>query len=152
MKHVLFDKLNERQKSFLKFILFNVFFIATTGAVVAISYYVGNKIGSFCFFKTVFGVFCPFCGGTRCAINILHLNFVEAFKYHPSTVLFFFYTMFAEVLFVVNFILKKEYLSFIYKKYDTAIIVYLVISIVQFFIRVVCFYNDINCPIMYTNI
>jgi len=152
MKHVFYDKLDERQKDLVKFILFNVVFIATTGAVVAISYFVGNKAGTFCFFKRFFGVFCPFCGGTRCAINLLHFNFKEAFMYHPTTVIFFFYVIFAEALFILNFIFKKDYLSFLYKKYDTAILVYLAFSIIQFLIRAIYFYFDIDCPIMYTNI
>lgn len=29
------------------------------------------------------GLPCPACGGTRCVLNVLHFNFITAFKYNP---------------------------------------------------------------------
>ncbi|WP_086329406.1 DUF2752 domain-containing protein [Candidatus Enterococcus mansonii] len=36
-----------------------------------------------CIFKHTFGVPCPGCGMTRAFIHLFHLDFKEAFYYHP---------------------------------------------------------------------
>lgn len=36
-----------------------------------------------CFFTTVFGIYCPGCGGTRALIAMLHGHFLKALWYHP---------------------------------------------------------------------
>jgi len=39
---------------------------------------------SFCLFHEVLGVPCPLCGGTRAISAMLHLSFMESFRWNPG--------------------------------------------------------------------
>jgi hypothetical protein len=38
---------------------------------------------SICIFINIFGIPCPSCGMTRAYLSLVHLNYKEAFKFHP---------------------------------------------------------------------
>lgn len=42
-----------------------------------------NLVGS-CLTNSLFGIYCPGCGLTRCLYSILHLDFYQAFRYNSA--------------------------------------------------------------------
>lgn len=67
-----------------------------------------------CPFKMIFGTDCPGCGMTRAFISALHLNFKEAFNFHPLFLLFgleLIYVVFSDLLSSVFKINKKAELT-----------------------------------------
>lgn len=39
-----------------------------------------------CMFRSIFGIYCPGCGGTRAFISLIHGDFISAIYYHPFVV------------------------------------------------------------------
>ncbi len=104
-----------------------------------------------CPMKNFFGLFCPFCGGTRCAMNFIKLNFYDSFMYHPTTFILIIYAIIVDVLFLIDIIFKKDMVKKVFR-IEIVLAIYIFASVIQYLIRVYCFYNQIECPIMYTNI
>lgn len=69
-----------------------------------------------CIIKQNFGILCPSCGGTRCVTNLILGNFKESFLYHPVFFVTIIYLVFANIIYIVNSIRKKEILTFLYPK------------------------------------
>jgi hypothetical protein len=52
----------------------------------------GEPVGDLCLFRSLTGFRCPYCGLTRSFIASMHLDLVEAFRFHPAgtlTLVFF---------------------------------------------------------------
>ncbi len=62
------------------------FIIGAAGIIVGLVYYfiLRNWLPAFpCVFKTMFGIYCPGCGGTRAVIALLKGHVIRALWYHP---------------------------------------------------------------------
>ena len=51
-----------------------------------------------CPMKMIANIPCPFCGGTRCALSFLSLDFKSSFMYHPATMVLMIYAIFLELV------------------------------------------------------
>ena len=104
-----------------------------------------------CPMKLAFNSFCPFCGGSRCAVSFFTLKFKDSFMYHPTTMVLIVYAIFVEIVYIIDIIFKKDYSKKIFNILYV-VIVYLVATMIQYFIRLYFFYNNIECPIMFTDL
>lgn len=76
-------KTNKRDMIRRAVALMSVTLIILVLVVLIVYTKVAFDIGVMCPFKEVLGWDCPGCGGTRMAVEILHLNFYQAFRYNP---------------------------------------------------------------------
>ena len=87
-----------------------------------------------CLFKTVTGIYCPACGMTRAFINILHFNFIEAFRQNILSIPLFFAIIYFIIMLSNDFIKNRFYyipkLLKFFGKYDFQIIFLLFLSLV----------------------
>ena len=67
-----------------------------------------NTPFSKCIIYENFNIYCPTCGGTRCVINFLKLNWKQSFNYNPIIFLTIIYLIILNIVFFINFINKKE--------------------------------------------
>ena len=104
-----------------------------------------------CPMKNLANIPCPFCGGTRCAVSFFNIDFKSSFMYHPATFVLIIYAIIVELVFIFDIIFKKDIVSKIFKM-DNVIRVYLIAVAIQYIIRLVFIFNNIECPIMFTNI
>ena len=66
-----------------------VFFILLV-AVFAVAFGGLGWLSDFdgCVFKSVTGLYCPGCGGTRACLSLLHFQFLKSICYHPAVLYF----------------------------------------------------------------
>ncbi|MBO5142385.1 MAG: DUF2752 domain-containing protein [Clostridia bacterium] len=88
-----------------------------------------------CMSKKLFGIICPTCGVTRCLTNILSLNLIEAFKYHPSFFILIMYCGLLDIIYIINTIFKKKYCAKLYPSIGL-VCVFFAIFIFQYIYRV----------------
>lgn len=50
--------------------------------IIIVACVVSGSITTSCYFKDNYNILCPACGLTRATINILKLNFIDAYKYN----------------------------------------------------------------------
>lgn len=67
-----------------------------------------------CLFYKEIGILCPSCGGTRCFINFLQFNFKEAYKFNKLFFITFIYIILLNISFMINIIIGKEKIKFLY--------------------------------------
>jgi len=70
-----------------------------------------------CYFREHYGILCPSCGGTRCVINFLNGNFLEALKYHVVFFITILYLIMLNIVFIINNFKTKPILEKIYPKW-----------------------------------
>lgn len=129
----------------------NLVLIVSTLAVLSTSKLLTLFVNSTCVYKKHFGVICPFCGGTRATLNILRLNLVEAFKYHPTTVLLFFCIIAFDLLGIFNLLTHRDNKN-LAKVFYVILFSYIFLTIIQYAIRLFYIYNNLPCDFMYLNL
>ena len=80
-----------------------------------------KKIPS-CWIYQRLGLFCPACGGTRCVIYFLNLNWVEAFFCHMVFFIGICYLVVVNIIYLINLNREKKIATWIYPKYWYSII------------------------------
>ncbi len=75
--------------------------------MTAFTYPLMVSFGMPCLFRTITGLYCPGCGGTRAAIALLHGNIILSFFYHPLVLY---------IAVVAVFYIASHALSFVTKK------------------------------------
>ena len=75
-----------------------------------------------CWVYEQIGLLCPACGGTRCVINILKGNFIEAFFSHMVFFATITYLMTFNVIYLINLNKQKKIARWLYPKYWYTII------------------------------
>ncbi len=93
------------------------------------------KIDFTCLFYNLFHIKCPACGLTRGFYAILNFDFVSAFKYNILSVPLFFLVIFSYILYFIDLIFHKNYLSHIYLKVTNKYYIILIILFVSFLIN-----------------
>lgn len=68
------------------------------------------------------GVLCPGCGGTRCVINILQGNIVDAFFNHMVFFITFMYLFILNIIYIINLNKKDKIATWIYPKLSYVIL------------------------------
>lgn len=87
-----------------------------------------------CFINRRFGILCPSCGGTRCVLNFLGLNFKASFYYHPIFFCTIIYILVANLVYIINSFRKKDIITFIYPK-EKFWIIFVIILLIYTIIR-----------------
>ena len=86
-------RLSKDQK---KFLFLNLLLVL--GALAYLLYYYISMYStipfSHCFLREWFGIYCPFCGGTRCICELFRFRFLAALRYNA-------YVAFLVVLFLI---------------------------------------------------
>lgn len=83
-------------------------------ALIVIYKLTENTSLSKCLINEKYNIQCPSCGGTRCFINFINMNFNEAFQ---NNMVFFFtiiYIIILNIIFVINFITQKRRFKWFY--------------------------------------
>lgn len=80
------------------------------------------KILPQCWIYQTVGLLCPACGGTRCVIYLLNLNWIEAFFSHIIFFIGICYLVVANIVYLINLNREKKIAIWIYPKYWYAII------------------------------
>ena len=80
------------------------------------------------------GILCPACGGTRCVLNFLQGNFIEAFFSHMVFFLGIIYLGIINIVYLINLNKKEKIATWIYPKYWYTII-FVIILIVYAIMR-----------------
>lgn len=96
-------KINKIKFEYVRLLLYVVMIILVAGVAM-------GKVTTSCYFKDHYNFWCPACGLTRATIDILKLNFAEAFKYNA------FYTV---VLVPFSFIIISNDIYVIIKRLIT---------------------------------
>lgn len=99
-----------------------------------------------CTIRTHIGIICPSCGGTRCVINLMQLNFKQAFIKHPTICLAIIYLGIADFLYIINSIFKKNYLKFLYPSIPI-LIIFLIMYCLQYIVRLCLIFNGVDINI-----
>ena len=139
---------NSRLAVFLKA---NLLLFIVTIVTVILSKIMVLAINDTCTFKQKTGIPCPFCGGTRCAVNIMRLDFIEAFKYHPSTAILLIYIIFIDIMYLIDIIRGNNKNKIIYR-IDLIAYAYLILSAIVYIIRLVLIFNHVDCDYIYLNL
>ncbi len=142
---------NKTNSRLATFFVANLLLFFVTIVTVLLSKTMTWVINDTCAFKQKTGIICPFCGGTRCAINIMKFNFIEAFKYHPSTAILLIYIIFIDIMYLIDIIRGNNKDRIIYR-IDLIAYAYLILSAIVYVIRLVCIFNHIDCQFMYLNL
>ena len=100
-----------------------------------------------CFFRDNFGVICPFCGGTRCVSNFLTFDFLNSFKFHPTTFIYIFVLMIINFMYIINTILHKSN-NRLFRVLEISFYAYVGLSIIQYLIRIFLIANHIEDSFM----
>lgn len=142
------NTLNIKNKK-VKFILLQVFLLMLGVVLVLIDIFLIRKLNIECAYKSILGLPCISCGGTRCLRSILTLNFVEAFKLHPTFFLLFFYLVFVDLIYFFNTLFDKK--IFI-KLYPSLKIFYIFLSlfVIQYIVRLTFILNGIEVGWFYS--
>ena len=139
------------KNKFRNMILLQVFFLLLGVIAFTIVKTNTNVELGICPVKSAIGIPCPSCGGTRCIINLVNLNVVDSFKYHPVVFGIIFYILIADFVYVINTLLKNDKLSFLYKSM-IPFYIFLCLFILQYLIRVICCINGVESSIMFMNV
>ena len=75
-----------------------------------------------CYWLKNYGILCPSCGSTRCVINFVNGEFISSFLYNPFLFVLIIYFLLLNLLYIINTILDKKYLKFLYPKWWYVII------------------------------
>lgn len=75
-----------------------------------------------CWVYQTIGVLCPACGGTRCVIHLLKLNWLDAFFSHMVFFIGICYLIIVNIVYLINLNREKRIAIWIYPKYWHAII------------------------------
>ena len=104
-------------KKYLKLIITELLVIILVMVIFFIvkSNYIYN-ISPLCFFKENFDIYCPSCGGTRCIINLINGNILDAFLYNPFIFIIVIYLFLLNIIYILNTIFNKKILKFLYPK------------------------------------
>lgn len=107
-------------------------FAAASAAVIAVIVFTPFKIPD-CTFKSVTGLYCPGCGGTRAVAAFIQGQWIRSFRYHP-------FVPYCGILYIIFMargtlaVLSKE--KFQYMKFRNGYIYFgIVILFVQFVIK-----------------
>lgn len=96
-----------------------------------------------CVFREKYGIICPTCGVTRCVINFLNLNFKQALLYHPTLFVFITYVGFVDFLYIINVLLKKNFLKFLYPSLSI-LYIFLAMFVIQYIFRICMLVNGVG--------
>ena len=80
------------------------------------------KILPQCWIYQTIGLLCPACGGTRCVIYLLNLNWIDAFFSHMVFFIGISYLIVTNIVYLINLNREKKIAIWIYPKYGYAII------------------------------
>lgn len=75
-----------------------------------------------CWVQQTTGLLCPACGGTRCVIFLLKVNWTQAFFSHMIFFIGILYLLVINIVYLINLNKEKKILTWIYPKYWYAII------------------------------
>lgn len=92
-----------------------------------------------CFFYLVTGLYCPGCGVSGLAVNLLELNIYEAFRANPVIFSFIPFFIYFFIVFMYNYIVKGK--CKFTKKQNFVLMVMSVVLIIYGILRnISCFY------------
>ncbi len=151
MDDVAIKKPNKINNRLANFCVANLLFFAISTVMLVLSKVYSVFIDDVCYIKKATGIICPSCGMTRSVINLLKLNFVEAFLYHPIIVILFFYIVVVDLFYLVDTIKHNNKKRLIYR-IDVSVYVFVFLYLLQYIIRLLCIFNKIDCSFMYLNI
>lgn len=75
-----------------------------------------------CWVYDTIGILCPACGGTRCVINLLKGNWLEAFFSHMVFFVGIMYLLIVNIVYLINLNRDKKIGTWVYPKYWYAIV------------------------------
>lgn len=104
-------------KKYLKLIIIELFLVTLFVIIFFIvkSNYIYN-ISPSCFFKENFDIYCPSCGGTRCIINLINGNILDAFLYNPFIFIIIIYLFCLNIIYIINTVFDKNILKCLHPK------------------------------------
>ncbi len=91
------------------------------------------SFGMPCLFRTITGLYCPGCGGTRALIALLHGNLILSFFYHPLVLYVAVLAVIYLVSCVVSFAAKEP--GFRFNPGSAYLVTALVIIIINFLVK-----------------
>ena len=144
------DKINsnEKQKVFLvgnTFLLLLVLFIFVLHIVTK------NLNLVLCPMKTIAHIPCPLCGGSRCALSFINLDFRSSFMFHPTTMILMVYAIFVELVYIFDLVFKKNFINKIFN-FNIIITIYLIATMIQYVVRLWFLFNNMESSIFFVNI
>ena len=98
-----------KKRAFI-FILINSGLIIYGAALLAVSYLAKGtplEVIISCPMHRIFGIYCPFCGGTRAIGSILQLDIIRSLTYNPAVIPSIIYFLTYDIKVFVS-IIKKE--------------------------------------------
>lgn len=87
-----------------------------------------------CWIYQTTGLLCPACGGTRCVVNLVKGNSIEAFFSHIVFFIGIAYLLIINMIYIINLNREKKILTWLYPKYWYSII-FTIILIIYTIIR-----------------
>ena len=139
---------NEQQKVFL---IGNTFLLLVILIVLVFRLITSSLDIVLCPLKNLANIPCPLCGGTRCAISFFNLDFVSAFKYHPTTFLLIIYAIFVEIVFIFDILAKKNISKYVFN-IDVTIYAYIILTIIQYIVRLYFIFSGNECSFMFLDV
>lgn len=103
--------------------------------ILCLAYFITKDKGfSRCFIYEKTNLLCPTCGGTRCVVNFVQMDWKESFKNHPVFFITIIYILLLNVVFLINVLTNKECFKWLYpsmKKYSIFIAILIFFTIIR---------------------
>lgn len=93
--------------------------------LIAFYFFVNSKYVAMipqCWVYQTTGLLCPSCGGTRCVIDMLKGNWIEAFFSHMVFFVGILYLIVLNIIYLINLKKEKKIITWMYPKYWHVII------------------------------
>jgi hypothetical protein len=104
-----------------------------------------------CIYRKLFGIICPFCGGTRFFTNFIRFRFLESFRFHPTSFIYAIFWIIMCTIFITDKIQKRKF-RVPSKVLTNSVYVYLIATFIQYFIRLILIHYNIENPFIYIDI
>lgn len=82
-----------------------------------------------CWIYQTTGLLCPACGGTRCVVNLVKGNWIEAFFSHIVFFIGIGYLLIINIIYIINLNREKKIATWLYPKYWYSIIFAIILII-----------------------
>ncbi len=93
------------KKRILLFLALNILVLAAS--LVYNFLFEGGAVGN-CVFLSVFGFYCPGCGGSRSLNALLDLNFIRSFIYYPPIIITSLILLYTDIMFIISTVKNEK--------------------------------------------
>ena len=93
-----------------------------------------NTVFAKCVLNEYFNILCPTCGGTRCVMSFIKFNWKDSFFYNPIIFFTLIYLIILNIVFLINYISKKDRFKFLFPN-EVKFVIYACVLVIYGIVR-----------------